>query len=676
MTHPETVLPARDESKDSFTHAASIGESLGIGIIVIAPDKTLIYSNDQAHEFLSFPRPADRQKLSADKIVEIMTERGDFGDMSTDEEKRKLRTRVANFFNGNRSGHPTFITPPNGLTLDIRTRVDSSGRITLTIQDVSVSHRKEEVFKMALELGKSGYCSYNFDTEEIGLNSQYLKDLVTQEEYAEIKENGFWALIHSDDMPDAKIVWENAMRKRIPYDRTVRVKINKTELRYFRFLAKPLVTEGGRLTNVVCFFEDVTSELALQEDLRQAKDQAEKTLQAQNNFLARLSHEIRTPMNAVIGITDALVQHSPDPSITSKLQLIQSSADNIMNILDGTLSHTTLDADKLMLDPKPGNPRETVKGICELWGPQAQKNGTTIRCHIDDKTPEKVTFDRFRYEQCLNNLLSNAVKFTPNGVIHVILTLAGEDGPKPRLVLAVKDTGIGMTEEQQSRIFEAYAQADSSISSRFGGTGLGMNIAKRIIEMMGGSITVKSEMGKGTIFALSLPVEIEKKVVAKPETAEDSIVDHIFTKSEKEASPYETLKVLVADDNPTNHLVVESLLQSVVGKIYKANNGQEVLDILEVQDIDIVLMDIHMPVMDGIEATLAIRSSPKHWSDILIIAVTADPQYQQLRLCKNIGMDESLAKPIKLTSILEAFDRVLNLDRSNAPYKDIYKATG
>lgn len=246
--------------------------------------------------------------------------------------------------------------------------------------------------------------------------------------------------------------------------------------------------------------------------------------------------------------------------------------------------------------------------------------------------------------------MSNAIKFTSNGVIDVILNIHNN-----KLVLAVKDTGIGMTQEQQNRIFDAFTQADHTISSRFGGTGLGMSITKKITEMMNGTIQVQSETGKGSVFVISLPLEL----VSTEE--EVSLVDHILdVETETETFSYKNLNILVADDNKTNQIVVQSLLESRVGKIYFADNGQEVLDQLKIQDVDLVLMDIHMPVMDGIEATLAIRNSQEEWKDITVIALTADPQYQQLRLCKNIGMDGTIGKPVKLSSILEAIDQTMN----------------
>ena len=666
---------ANKETTKPFPLAlTTLGECLSIGIVVVASDMTLLFSNKYAFKYLNLFPLSDFENKTLPEIMIFMAERGDFGNLEAKDFANITPEGVNDFLSGttkhNFSGR---IMPPNGRILEVQSQNAASDYMIISLTDVSVEHEKNEVLNIASELGKSGYFTHNYDTNTFEVTSQYLDGLLTESEKITLQNDGFWGLAHPDDVEESKTHWFATVRNNRPYDKVTRIKTSRKGIIWLRLHARPHFTDSGRLSRVVCFFEDVTDTLSLQDDLRKAKDQAEKTLQSQNNFIARLSHEIRTPMNAVIGITDALIQHSPNPEIQPKLQLIHSSADSIMNILEGTLNHSKLDADKLMLDSQPGNPRETVENICQIWDLQAKKNGTTIRCRIDDKAPAEILFDRFRYEQCLNNLISNAVKFTPNGHVDVILTLVEKEGKQPRLVLAVSDSGIGMTKEQQGRIFDAYTQADQSISSRFGGTGLGMSITKKIIEMMGGSISVRSEMGKGTIFALTLPVEITAK---EKDDASTAIIDHIMDDAGTEQSPYSNLKILVADDNPINHMVVESLLQSVVGTMYKANNGQEVMEILEVHDIDIILMDIHMPVMDGIEATLAIRSANKRWSDILIIALTADPQYQQLRLCKNIGMDESLAKPVKLTTILEAFDRVLDLDRANAPYKEVYQAAG
>jgi signal transduction histidine kinase/AmiR/NasT family two-component response regulator len=496
-------------------------------------------------------------------------------------------------------------------------------------------------------------------------------------------------------------MWETVRDTGEKEEGTLRIVTKNHGVRWLKFVLIP-ESEAPNANRIIAFFNDVTDVLRQQENLRKAKRLAEESLSSKENFLARMSHEIRTPMNAVIGMSDALIHHNPDPTVTPQLELIQKSAGNILRLLDETLTHSRLDNDGFSLDPNMSSPAEVVGDVCALWEQQALKNNSTIRCVIKETVPDEVYFDKFRYEQCANNLLSNAVKFTHGGMIDVMLTCVEKDGGGPHLVLAVKDTGIGMTKEQQSRIFDAYKQADETISSRFGGTGLGMNITKQIIERMGGTISVRSQIGSGSMFAMSVPItsesleseeafqdaviqsqgqvddkqtvqiatEIEQPPIdiieskqeksIEPEgiTSSTNLIDHMLTDAKPEVTAYSELRILVVDDNPTNHLVLKSLLGSIVSEIMIANNGTEALDILDTIPVDIVLMDIHMPIMDGIECTLAIRGSDKPWRDVTIIALTADPQYQQKKLCKNIGMDEALGKPVRLTEILEAIDTV------------------
>ena len=527
----------------------------------------------------------------------------------------------------------------------------------------SEDSKTTDILEKALQIGSIGYLYHNKETGDFRVKGEYIKSMFTPDELELMEAEGIWRLIEEEDQKSLIKNWRKSVKTNQPFEQTVRLNSKSNGLCWFKVHAMPN-REG-----FICFFEDVTELVNYQQELIHAKEAAEKALQSKNMLLGRLSHEIRTPMNAVIGIADALMYYDVDPALNPKLELIQSSADNILRILDRTLSHAKLDAQKLTLDNQNADPGQVVEKVCNLWKHQAKKNGTTIYCVIDKSVPEEIFFDKFRYEQCLNNLLSNAVKFTENGIIKVVLTVVDAE-TNPKLVMAIKDTGIGMSKEQQNRIFEAFEQADSTISSRFGGTGLGMNITKRLIELMGGSISVRSELGKGTIFAVSLPIDAQADtgtldIEAPSEEPVQDAIDQTGTPPAPAGGdgPYSNLKILVADDNPTNHVVIKSLLDHLVLDIFTAMNGREVLDILDVEDIDIILMDIHMPVMDGIEATLAIRSSDKHWSDVRIIALTADPQYQQKRLCMNIGMDDALGKPVKMAEILEAFDQVMNENR-------------
>ncbi len=420
------------------------------------------------------------------------------------------------------------------------------------------------------------------------------------------------------------------------------------------------------------------------EALQSAKTAAEDALAANNEFLARLSHEIRTPMNGIMGMTQALLLSGKYPDATEHLDIIKHSADNLMRILTDTLEHAKISANSMSIHKEAGSPRKTLSAIYKLWQERAAESGTKLTIHLDDSLPIAIMFDSHRYEQCLNNLLSNAVKFTQGGKVSIVSTLITRKG-KTQFVTAVKDTGIGMTPEQLDKVFIPYVQADESITRLYGGTGLGMAITKSLMELMGGKVQVSSEMGEGTTFVLSLPLSeadlrglapVPVLEVLAPQFAEASPLPIIEAQPkpvilrDKDADKERLARtnILIVEDNVTNQMVVKILLEPLAGQLYFASTGREAIEALETQPIDVVLMDIHMPVMDGIEATIAIRSSDTPYQNIGIIALTADPEYQQTRICRNIGMNDALAKPVNHELLLEAIHAIL--DSYEAPQSE------
>ena len=633
-----------------------IGKRFDLGVLIFAPNNYVLFKNSMFVEHCGLPDTVVNASNSFEDWLLYMTQRGDISNF----DPKMITAQILENMRSDTKGEYVLgnIEPPNGKILEFKCLITSNNVVTVFAEDVTSQRRNEETLDLALEAGKSGYFHHNVDVDTTILRSTYLESILTPDELEQINSRGFWPLICEDERSASKQLWQDQILSGMKTEETVSISTQKFGNIRLKFSIHPVRAASGKLSRIVGFFEDITEDFIQQEELIKAKDDYEEALNSKTQFLARISHEVRTPMNAVIGIADALIHHNYDPALSPKLELIQSSAGNILNILDDTLNHSKVGTNEFTLDPKPGNPAKTIRTVCELWEIKAQSNNATIRCHIEDSVPEELIFDSYRYEQCLNNLLSNAIKFSANGHIDVVGTRIEKNG-KPSLLLAVKDTGIGMTEQQKSRIFEPFQQGDETISRRFGGTGLGLNITKNLIEKMGGNISVKSEIGNGTIFVMTIPIlQSETRALAPSENLFNQLMP---AENENSETPYERLRILVADDNPTNHMVIKSLLNGMVAEVYTANDGQDVLDILQVQDIDIILMDIHMPIMDGIEATLAIRSSSKPWSDILIVAVTADPEYQQQRLCLNIGMDFAVAKPVKLVNLLEAFDHVLAL---------------
>jgi len=716
---PKTILDRRETNRrtEDYFWLERLGGLSGQAIMVFDKILNLEYSNALTLELFGLSEE-DFEKLTCyDDLIEYCVARGDFGEGSETTLRALTEDLITNARLQSRQKKTDWeISTPAGKHLSFSQGYGRDGRMLVTIRDVTDRVETQRALDIAMDVGSAGYWIYNFETDNWKTSSKHFLKLFGGERMRQAETDSFLCLLHPDDKESTRKAWMDSLKAKKPWTLKTRVQNADGGSIHLNVNGVPQISEAGRVTSMFCYYVDITEEVKAQKAQCLSLEKAQKSLKVKNDILARLSHDVRTPMNAVIGISDALLHHHPDPVTRPKLELIQNSAEKIIRIVDGTLDHSKMEEAKLTLAPAPTDPKACVEMVCRLWEEQAKKNETKLTYNFDPSLPDKIMLDGFRYEQCLNNLLSNAIKFTQGGSVHVVLTTVANAGAPARLVLAVKDNGIGMTPKQQSQIFEPYTQADESISSRFGGTGLGMTITKQISELMGGSIKVKSAEGEGTVFVIAIPYKEVSNAVAPSaiqaepgqstrfvpsETApipaipaipalasasplSQSVSEHkepplmraqeniptpaINPANEKQKpvssqnsnpSPYSNLRLLVVDDNATNHMVVSSLLNSVVGSIVTANDGQQAIDQLETQAFDLVLMDIHMPVMDGIEATLSIRGSRKPYADIPIIALTADPQYQQKRLCKNIGMDEALAKPVKLTELLQAFEAIM-----------------
>ena len=669
-TTPETSTNAQApiSSMESlqFEWLSRAGRLSGMAILIVSSDMQIRFYDPSIAEILELDTDNDFTHSNLLDLVGQLANRGDFGPGDPQIFIDLMKSEFSKLADGEvQSARPLNFLTPSGRRIQFRLDLEMDGFFMLGCQDITKSYVEKHALKVAMDISNSGYLIFDMEKRQFEPPSEIHANPFNQNLTRRLINRNHKDSIHQGDYKKLKTVWTRAHKKRESWTGSFRIKDDKGETIWVKAQATPQISESGHITSYIFYYTEVTAQLRIQDDLRKAIDVSEKSLSAKNAFLGRLSHEIRTPMNAVVGIADALIHHNGNPEIKPKLELIQTSAEKIIRIVDESLEHTKLAEAKIQLDPHAASPRTAVESVCALWEQKAVENGIDLQCSIDPKAPESMIFDSHRFEQCLNNLVSNAVKFSPGGQIQVVLTTIEKNG-KNNLVTVVKDTGIGMNESQLANLFEAYTQADGSISGRFGGTGLGMNITKQLIELMGGNITAKSAPGKGTVIALSLPIRAERREDDRRRNAtSESLVEQMLEDATPPASEYEKLKVLVVDDNATNHLVVTSLLGSMVKEIEVAENGVEAIQALDNADknnaqFDVVLMDIHMPIMDGIEATLAIRGSQKDYTNIPIIALTADPQYQQRRLCKNIGMDDALAKPIKLTEVLGALDRVFD----------------
>jgi PAS domain S-box-containing protein len=417
----------------------------------------------------------------------------------------------------------------------------------------------------------------------------------------------------------------------------------------------PLRDAKGIETGLISVITDLTERRQVEEALENARAAAEAANRAKSEFLANMSHEIRTPMNGVIGMTELALDTELTLEQREYLSMIKSSGDALMNVINDILDFSKIEAGKLELDPIQFNIRDTVEDAARTLAVSAHQKGLQLVTDIQPGIPDGLVGDPVRLRQVLLNLLGNAVKFTDVG--EVILRVEGEPTRNGvDLHFSVRDTGIGIPADRQKLIFEAFTQADNSTTRKYGGTGLGLTITSRLVDLMGGRIWVESQPGAGSIFHFNAPFTLGAGAALQiPREVDDgrNLPAHLL----REARP--TLRILLAEDNPVNRALARRLLENKGHTVVTANNGLEALAFLETESFDVALMDVQMPEMNGFEATRALRqkerTSKKH---LPIIALTAHAMKGDEERCLAAGMDAYISKPIRNTELLALLERV------------------
>jgi signal transduction histidine kinase/ActR/RegA family two-component response regulator len=391
--------------------------------------------------------------------------------------------------------------------------------------------------------------------------------------------------------------------------------------------------------------------------LRAAVKSASAANQSKSEFLANMSHEIRTPMNGVLGMAQALQTRDLKPVEREMVDTIIESGRTLTAILNDVLDLSKIEAGKLEISPTTGDVGDTVARVIKLFEPSAADKGITLSVRTAHDFPARLAFDPVRVRQCVSNLLSNAIKFTPEGT--VIISLSSVAGPHPDEAVVridITDTGIGMDEVTQAKLFTAFTQADGATTRRFGGTGLGLAISRKLAVVMGGDIVVRSVPGQGSTFSFTF---IGRRAVLEPVA---SSPPHAAGNGPLQSRPDHLLRVLLVDDNAINRQVVRLFLAPLGCEIEDARDGQECLDALTQRTFDLVLLDIHMPVMDGPEAIRRIRSSSFKWRSVPVIALTADAMQGDKQRFLEMGMSDYVSKPIDqrvlLTKVAQSTMRV------------------
>ena len=398
---------------------------------------------------------------------------------------------------------------------------------------------------------------------------------------------------------------------------------------------------SGRVTGFQDVVRDITDRKALEAELIAARDVAEAGARAKSDFLANMSHELRTPLTSVIGFSGLLRASAHLPTAERVYaERIATASEALLSVINDILDYSKLEADAVDLDPRPFDPRALGEGAAAIIEGQCQTKGLTLTVDVAGNLPSLLMGDEGRVRQVLLNFLSNAVKFTASG--DICLTLAEQGG---RLRVEVRDSGIGIAPEKLDQLFDRFTQADASTTRVYGGTGLGLAISRRLIEMMGGEIGAESAPGGGSTFWFTIPMHAVYEEAARSAPTDTTIPPG--------------LRVLMADDAAANRELVTVILKSLGVKLDTVCDGAEAVEATRSGQYDLVLMDVHMPIMDGLSATRAIRASGGEAAETPIIALTANVQPEQMQRCREAGMDGHVGKPIHVHELVAVMNTVL-----------------
>lgn len=521
-------------------------------------------------------------------------------------------------------GKPAFLAT----ALDVTERVQLQSHETKFSERLSLLHLASN----------DGVFDYDLNSGELYLSPKWKEILGYNDQEIENNLNAWENLIHPEDKESADLLFDNIKGGVIP-QKTAELRMKCSDGTYLWVEVKISVVydENNKPIRVLGSQSDISNSKKSNQELIAAKELAEEAAKAKSSFISSVSHEIRTPLNAIIGLADLLMQEEGlNDQQAENLRSLKFSSDHLLGIINDVLDFSKLEAGKVNLDKADFNLEQLVNETSKAIEFKAREKGIPVRIRINPNVPQTVVGDAGRLRQIMLNLLGNAVKFTSEGHIDVYVKMLERSGQNCRLRFSVSDTGIGIPEEKRQSIFESFTQAEENTFRKFGGTGLGLSISKKLVDLQGGEIGLKSIEGIGSTFWFELPMEISEKKME----VETGKVAH-------DVKDLHGIRVLLVEDDRMNQFVMSQFFKKWNARVEIVENGRLAIEKLSEMNFDLVLMDVHMPEMDGFEATQVIRDESSSVLDhqVPIIALTADVNNETRTRVREAGMNDFITKP-------------------------------
>ncbi len=543
----------------------------------------------------------------------------------------------------------------------------SEGRLAMTVQSTNI-----------------GIWDWDLSSNDVYFSPEWKRQLGYEDHEFANSFQEWECRVHPDDHERALGAIEAYLNGRVEaLENEHRLRHKDGSYRWILARGTIIRNEGALSSRMVGIHIDVTDRKAAEDVLRQAKDAAEAASRAKSQFLANMSHEIRTPMNGVLGLAELLLRYPLNEKERHLTQSIHRSGSVLLAIINDILDFSKIEAGKLQLEAIPFEVRRTFEEALAVSSSTAEQKGLRLSCQIDPHIPSALIGDPTRLRQIIVNLVSNAVKFTEQGTVTVSAELTETSEGRSGLSVSVTDTGIGISLEAQSNIFDAFSQADGSTTRKYGGTGLGLAIVKQLVTLMGGTIELQSRPGEGTCFRFTVYCKSAAMPTQRP--PESFTVPAARGETVSDQRPVKTgdVRILLVEDNPVNREVACGMLEVLHCRIDTAENGREALDAIAKTDYALVFMDCQMPEMDGLTATKLIRAREAERAGqaedeteapptrLPIVALTAHAMQGDREQCLSVGMDDHLSKPFTLVQLEHMLARWL----PNWPGRDVSQRT-